>query len=70
MSSEPKAKVLKCTDGKSVTSSQGNVNFTVNYNVQPKEKIGLINVYPIINIPNSLKPGTPVIINVNVNMPK
>lgn len=53
-----------------VPMSQSSQGFTMNYNVSPQEKIGPINVYPIINILNGLQPGTPVIINVNINMPK
>ncbi len=51
-------------------SSQGMTNYMVNYNKPKSEQVPCINVYPIINIPQGLNPGTPIIINVNLTVEK
>ncbi len=51
-------------------TSQGSSTVTVNYSIPENAGIPVINVYPIINILQGLNPGTPVIINVNLQMQK
>ncbi len=48
--------------------SQAVSNFMVNYNIPKDSNMPAINVYPIINIPQGLSLGTPVIVNVNLHM--
>ena len=55
-----------------VSSSQPNHtgtntgNVTVNYNLPQGQNLPMINVYPIVNIPQGLLPGTPIVININL----
>ncbi len=65
MDTEAKEKIIKFAGASSQV--QTNPEFTVNYNV-PKDSIPPINVYPIVNIPTGLNPGTPVIANVNIHL--
>ncbi len=43
-------------------------NFNVNYNIPNGMKVPQVNVYPIINVSQGLKEGTPIVINVNFNV--